>query len=130
MNGITIRPRLSVHPALFSRFEQIRPSFSNPSLSLPRHYHAPRRFPSHCVAVRRVPEVAPLCAAPSKRLETAGVSVVLRGLGRSAPDTIRTYDLGFRKALLYPAELRGLDGPGTLHQESARSSGARTVSAI
>jgi hypothetical protein len=25
----------------------------------------------------------------------------------SAPDTIRTYDLGFRKALLYPAELRG-----------------------
>ena len=24
-----------------------------------------------------------------------------------APDTIRTYDLGFRKALLYPAELRG-----------------------
>jgi integrase len=25
----------------------------------------------------------------------------------SAPDTIRTYDLGFRKALLYPTELRG-----------------------
>ena len=31
----------------------------------------------------------------------------MRGLASSAPDTIRTYDLGFRKALLYPAELRG-----------------------
>jgi hypothetical protein len=28
-------------------------------------------------------------------------------LAFSAPDTIRTYDLGFRKALLYPTELRG-----------------------
>jgi hypothetical protein len=33
--------------------------------------------------------------------------VRLGPLAIGAPDTIRTYDLGFRKALLYPTELRG-----------------------
>jgi hypothetical protein len=42
-----------------------------------------------------------------RRASEKRLLVNLRGLGKSAPDTIRTYDLGFRKALLYPTELRG-----------------------
>jgi len=37
------------------------------------------------------------CAAPSEATETAGVYVVLRGLGDGAPGKNRTCDLGFRK---------------------------------
>ena len=37
-------------------------------------------------------------------METAGVYIDIRGLGSGAPDTIRTYDLGFRN----PAKTRGV----------------------
>ena len=37
------------------------------------------------------------CAGPSEATETAGVFVVLRGLGDGAPSKDRTCDLGFRK---------------------------------
>ena len=48
-----------------------------------------------------------------------------------APDTIRTYDLGFRKALLYPTELRGRrEAAASSHDLSRLASGpsARRVS--
>lgn len=62
-----------------------------------------RPIASHFVALSRR---ASSCAAPSEPMDTVGVCVSIRGLRFGAPDTIRTYDLGFRKALLYPAELR------------------------
>jgi hypothetical protein len=87
-----------------------RRAASNCPRPFPRYCHAPRLKPSHCVALRRVPKDATRCAAPSKVTETAGVYVVLRGLGVGAPSKNRTCDLGFRKALLYPTELRGRAG--------------------
>ena len=77
----------------------------------PARYHAittprvaPRPSASHSVAFRGLPFAVPHQA---KRPETVGFLLVFAALAIGAPDTIRTYDLGFRKALLYPAELRG-----------------------
>ena len=65
----------------------------------------PASYPSSSVAGCHVLGAARRCSAPSKATETTGVA--LRGLGFSAPSKNRTCDLGFRKALLYPTELRG-----------------------
>ncbi len=77
------------------------------TVPLPRHYHAPRLGPSFAVAVRRVLGAARRCTEPSKALEIGRFLLIFSALAGGAPDTIRTYDLGFRKALLYPTELRG-----------------------
>jgi len=53
--------------------------------------------PSYSFAFCRVSVSASSCAAPSEPTETVGVCVSIRGLNSGAPDTIRTYDLGFRK---------------------------------
>ena len=55
------------------------------------------------------------------------IGVASRQSRLSAPDTIRTYDLGFRKALLYPAELRGLETRGRWHATASRSRKARAA---
>jgi hypothetical protein len=52
-----------------------------------------------CVAVRRSPTAVTRCAAPSEATETAGVFVVLRGLG-DGHSKDRTCDLGFRNSPL------------------------------
>ena len=46
----------------------------------------------------------PSCQNQQRTRPSCGVFSIDDGC---APDTIRTYDLGFRKALLYPTELRG-----------------------
>jgi hypothetical protein len=93
----TVRPWL---PASVTRFvtRSGRTARGSSRASFPRYCHAPRRAPSFGVALRPASSSAPRCAAPSEATETTGVSVVLRGRSVGAPDTIRTYDLGFRKA--------------------------------
>jgi hypothetical protein len=54
---------------------------------------------AYCVLLSAVPHQA-------NRRKPLVFAFLFAVLASGAPDTIRTYDLGFRKALLYPAELR------------------------
>ena len=65
--------------------------------------------PRALTLLRLRPEVVAQLGEPGAILIRQHEAVVHRGV----PDTIRTYDLRFRKALLYPAELRGHESNST-----------------
>ena len=73
----------------------------------------PRLSLSYRVAVRHALSAPRRCAALTQATVTTGVSVSLRGLGFSAPDTIRTYAAvaaSFEGAALPPFVRRELEG--------------------
>src|SRR5262245_25121800 len=98
-----------------------RPSTPRALVLLPRRYHAPRPHPSYRVALRPPSSAPPAVPHQARRRKRLAFSFLFAAFASSAPGKSRTCDLGFRKALLYPTELRGL-GPVSPSVEMASGS--------